>query len=142
VTLVKKIAVGVCIGLVTAATVAGTMYWHAQRRAAAANLLQADEAIRALDEHASEAYAGGDPAALALLDLNAQEKMKSVGTAHLTTNENACAVELGLALDTAEARASSAIAIYRTAVLEKTPPDLSAAAIPAEPVTACVRDLQ
>jgi hypothetical protein len=138
----KKIAIGICLGSIAIAAVALGLWWHHQRRAAAADLLQADEAIRALDEQAAVRYSGSDPATLAALDAIAREKMKALDALHLTADENFCAVDLGFKLETAEAGAQTAVEIFRYDLLTNAKPDLSPQPNAAKAVTDCVRELQ
>lgn len=113
----KKIAIAVCAGLILISALIGGICWHLQRRAVRAQLVDADEAIRTLDEYSNQQYAGGPAADLTEADLRARDKMAALEHGYHTVAENACGVMLGFELDTVETKVKTRRAVYARALL-------------------------
>lgn len=113
----KKMAVAVCAGLVLAGALVAAICWHQQRQAVRAQLIDADEAIRTLDEYSNQQYSRGPATDLTEADLLARDKVAALEHGYHTAAENACGVILGFELDAVEAKVKTRRAVYEGALL-------------------------
>jgi hypothetical protein len=113
----KNTAIAVCAVLLLAGALIAAICWHQQRQAVRAELVDADEAIRALDEYSNQQYSGGPAIDLTEADLRAREKMAALDHGYHTVAENACGAMLGFELDTVETKMKTRRAVFEGARL-------------------------
>lgn len=117
----KKIIAAVCVGVVLVGAFIAASWWHQQRQAVRAQLIDADEAIRTLDQYSDQQYSGGPIMDLTQADLRARDKVAALDYGYHTENENFCGTMIGSELSIVETRVSIRRAIYARISIEPTP---------------------
>lgn len=117
----KKVAIIACLGLAVVGGLVAEICWRQQRQAIRAQLIDADEAIRTLDQYSEQQYSGGPTMDLTQADLRARDKVAILDHGYHTEKENSCGVSLSFELSTVESRVSIRRSLYETATIKGTP---------------------